>query len=1115
MTIDARVEMYYGGQWHTITDDVDMREPITIDYGQPDEHGESNPTDLRLRLLNSDGTYSPQDPTSSLYGKIGIGTPVRVRIGSPDPTGLSLPGIEESYAATPDTAALDITGDLDVRADITPDSWRPGMDTHIVGKWQFQGVNDRSWTFRILVGGLLEFRWTPDGATQTTATSTVAVPDGSGRLAVRATLDVDNGAGGNTVRFYTAPSLAGPWTQLGADVVTAGTTSVFAGTAELAIGAVHNGVPFGGARTFSGDVAAVELRDGIGGTAVADVDFTSSADPDDRTVTDDTGLEWTLHNHATIIDPSLLASTEVTAWNPGWDDTTVDQVVDVQAAGVLERLGQGDDPLRSSLYRDLSTQPAVVAYYPLEEGSDSTEFRSGRANDNTSLAITGEVTLAAFSDLVSSEPIPTVADGYIRGAVPPYQGADDQRLMCLTKVPSAGVSGDRILMRAWTSTGNVRRWDIVVDSAGNLTVEGYDSAGALVFSDGPIAFDVNGKLLGLSLLLQQNGTATDWQVATFEPGAAVGDAFDASVTTTYGRITWIQLGSITGDGMNGTMFGHVAIFNDDVDSAWNVIGNSVIGWSGETALHRISRLATEEGIPLVIASDADDSEAVGAQGTDVLLSLLDDAAEVDLAFLGEQRDRRALRVRGHAALSNQDPRLTLDMADGRVVNPFSPPLDNQRVRNDITIERVRGGKHRAVQTTGPLNTSSPVDDPQGAGRHKSSQTLNLASDSQLRNQATWRLHLGTVNEHRVATLEIELEHHTDLIPSVLRMQQGDLVRITNPLPGLPPEDIDLLVLGWTHRITNQTWRARLNLSPGSPWRTAVTGSSRADTAGSELAQAATAADTTVWVHTWDGPTWTTDPTQAPLDLRAAGERWTAASIDAGIADAFSRTVAGGWGSAESGQNWTTNGGSASDFNVTSNRGEITLTTVSAARTALLGHTISDIDIEGTVATAVAATGDWITTGLVARYADASNYITAQVEFKHTGIVGIAIYLIRAGSPLGLGAEIGSYAAGEEFRVRLQVRGDSIRAKLWRAADREPAAWTVGDLGGADDLAAADVGVRAELSPGNTNTNPIVRWDDIDAPQLQQMTITRAVNGVSKAQVVGESVRLWQPAITRL
>jgi pimeloyl-ACP methyl ester carboxylesterase len=194
-----------------------------------------------------------------------------------------LPGTNGSYASTPDHASLDITGDIDLRAEIAATDWTPGTNRSIISKYVTTG-NQRSYRLRLTSAGNLELAWSNNGTTVLSAVSTAtpSVSDGA-TLAVRATLDVDNNASGWTARFYTAPSLTGTWTQLGGAVTTAGTTSIFPGTAPVEVGSVAGGV-----EPFDGKIFNVEIRNGIDGTLVANP-FNAG---------DTTGKAWTLHGSA-------------------------------------------------------------------------------------------------------------------------------------------------------------------------------------------------------------------------------------------------------------------------------------------------------------------------------------------------------------------------------------------------------------------------------------------------------------------------------------------------------------------------------------------------------------------------------------------------------------------------------------------------------------------------------------------------------------------------------------------------------------------------------------------------------------------------------------------------
>lgn len=230
-------------------------------------------------------------PTEIQYHEITWTAPPMFSAGSQ----LHLPGGTGNYASTPDTAVLDIVGDIDIRADVKLSNWVPGAAVALVAKYDSTG-SQRSYNLTLSSTGTLQMLWSTAGSANIIKDSTAnPVPAADGRLAVRATLDVDNGAAGNTVTFYTAPTIDGPWTQLGAPVVTAGVTSIFAGTADLYVGARNLGV----SDIMSGEVFAAEVYNGIAGSVVANPDFSAQA-PGTTSFVDAAGRTWTLSGTASI-----------------------------------------------------------------------------------------------------------------------------------------------------------------------------------------------------------------------------------------------------------------------------------------------------------------------------------------------------------------------------------------------------------------------------------------------------------------------------------------------------------------------------------------------------------------------------------------------------------------------------------------------------------------------------------------------------------------------------------------------------------------------------------------------------------------------------------------------
>jgi hypothetical protein len=116
----------------------------------------------------------------------------------------------------------------------------------------------------------------------------------------------------NNASICTASTISGTWTQLGADNIAAGTTSIFSGNAPLEVGTLSVGTI---ART-AGQVHAVEVRNGIGGTIAAGPDFT------DQTVGstgfgDSTGKTWAIHGTAQILGSTYRSGLRVPFSIPG------------------------------------------------------------------------------------------------------------------------------------------------------------------------------------------------------------------------------------------------------------------------------------------------------------------------------------------------------------------------------------------------------------------------------------------------------------------------------------------------------------------------------------------------------------------------------------------------------------------------------------------------------------------------------------------------------------------------------------------------------------------------------------------------------------------------------
>ncbi|MFD6421547.1 hypothetical protein [Streptomyces sp. NPDC060198] len=887
--LDLRGELLLGGTWVNITSRMYTREPVRIVHGTAPGASQADPASCSVLLDNTGGPFSPRNPLGPYFGLFGRNTPFRLTLPA-DESWLRLDG---GYASTPHTTALAVPGDLDVRVEATLDDWRRA-DRGIVlaGKWSLP-LARYCWRFITNTYGGLSLTWSTNGTAAGVAFADMLTPvpvPVDGRICVRAVLDVNNGTGGWTATFYTAPVMAGPWTQLGSAVTGAGVTSVGAADVPLTVGMVGSSV--GGSFVPSvGRVHRVEVRSGIGGTLLASPDFTTLAHGSTGT-TDSAGRVWGLVGAAAIERREGLFAGEVSSWPPRWTGAGYDAWVPIQAAGILRRLGQGRRPLESTIRRRLQGSSGLLAYWPMEEGADASQIYSPLPGVRP--LKTSGLQLAADDSLPGSAPLPTLgASASISGSIPGSTTAGWQVEM-VYRLPTIPTLQTEVL-RVGVSGSTLRTAHVFVSTAG-VRVEGRDGDGApivsVLYTDSAALSDFAGRWNRLTLFVADAGGGQStlsaawrdisdgswWWAAGYFAGA-MGSA--ASVTGTWGSA------------MQGMAIGHLSAVavaaSSPTTPGSTLYSGADRGFAGETAITRVRRLAEEEPALQISARHAPGatSEALGPQGREQLLSLLAEAEETDGGILHERMDRLGLVYRGRSTLYNQSPTLVLDYAAGEVSAPLEPTDDDDGVTNDVTVTRAGGGgSGRAVVATGPLSTAAP--EAGGVGVYEQAITLSLGSDAQAEQIAGWLVHLGTWDEARYPSVRVEVHRHPALIPAVMRLRPGHLVRITNPPLYTGPGPLDLIVRQIQHEPTPRTWALTLVCTPAGPYRVGVYDDpvrGRYDTGGSQLAATATTTSANLSVAFTDGTRWittTSHPSHFPFDIEVGGERMTVTAISATV-----------------------------------------------------------------------------------------------------------------------------------------------------------------------------------------------------------------------------------------
>lgn len=860
---DARVELQIAGTWVDVTDDVLNSQTIRYSWGRRGEGSRTDPAAASLDLRNPTGIYSNRNPNSPYHGQLGRNLPVRITHGGAD-VALVIPSGTQGRATTPDAAALDILGDIDVRAHVTPSAWE---GTHTGAAWdivnKYGAAGQRSWSL-LLAGGGLFFRWSADGTTVINATATRYTPFTPGQEgAVRASLDVNNGAGGWTVTFYTAPSLAGPWTQLGDPVTGVGVTSIFNSTTLVEVG--DNAVSTFAA--VSRQIHAVEIRNSAG-TVVANPDFTAQA-VGTTSFADAAGRTWTIANGAEITDRRIRAGLEASSWAPRWGASGHDVTAPIEAAGILRRLGQGAKALASTLRRRL---PGIgpVAYWPLEDGSDATQAYSPIAGCPP-LRV-ADFSFASDDSCPGSGPLPSIgAAATMHAAVPSYFSATSGYLVAmLYSIDTMPASKSAWLSIQTTGTGS----GIVMSFTSTAVVcDVYDDAGTLLTSQSFSNSSVfgPGKWFRFDLTAQADSLDVDYHLGFVDVEGA-GVAWNFTVAgAAPGIVTDIDTGF--GSLLSGMRLGHLGVYPSSDVGVW---GSSDNGYRGETVGARLFRLGVEEAVPITIAQGRDTTTTMGPQRPSTLLDLFGECEDADGGILFEDRERAALFYRTRTTLYSQPPMLTIPY--GQLAPPLEPVDDDRWLRNDRTVTRIGGSSARSVLASGPLSTATPPD---GVGTYDDSRTVNVASDTVVQDIADWLLHLGTWDEARYPRVRIYLHKYPSLVPAVTALRPGDIIRITDLPAWLPPGPIDLMVEGAEEVFKTLEWTITLSCSPAGPWAVGVLDDEdlgRLDTDGAELASGVTSTATSLSVATTSGPIWTTASADRPFDIQVGGEVMTVTNV---------------------------------------------------------------------------------------------------------------------------------------------------------------------------------------------------------------------------------------------
>lgn len=921
-----KVEIYYDGVWNNVTTDTPLgadepnsrvrglgAEDGDIEIGprgQPDEATAMNTTIAKVSVNNKDGKYSPRNTLSPLYGKIGRNTPLRI--------------------LTDVSSTVDIVDSFDTNGS---NGWPTADSGHT---WVTTGGNASDYS--VSAGSALHSHQAANVLHESRVTSTL---DGDSFEIT------DFNCVMTGVVLEAAPTGANVEVSIkgrvtGTSYVEAKIVFTTANTVQSNIASVLNGVTTITSNvTLSGATASetISIRfQAKGRTLRVRIWETANEEPStwDTTLTAThlapgyisvTSLCVTGHSNAKPFDVFfgsvdfslgiILFTGEVAGWPKRWDKTGSDVWVPLEISGVTRRLRQGNRPLRSAFFRQMSLidptgywdfenlgpQPTAVfgGGGTLTNGSDNF-YGSHVGQSSLTLGAREDIKLewSADATLPGSDPLPQFSSlveaarsmRFLGGLIEAPTGMTQFSVCFWAKGEplTADDTGGMIQINIDIVGSAIHHYEFLWNHhyTGGLETlfirgRGMNASGATFpigageeLSDALYPGD---RWHFIRFLVDQNGG--NIRIRTYVDEVEVENG-SAGGTIGRGSGLSIDLTTYAGKGVTTSFghFGYAAGVNTDVISANSaVLFEAGHGWNGEEVRTRFARLCEELGIPYeIVDSTLDDDEPTlcGPQESLNPIQLLSETVAVDDGLFYELRDDVGYGFRTLKSLYGGTSLLEIDYSAADLSEVPEVTDDDQDTRNIVGVKRKGGSEFSVRQTTGPLTPELIGDYEDGA--------LEIAafSDEQLPDYAALRVFLGTWDDSRWPGAEVAM-HRSNFsgdrakLAAAAFLEIGEVFSLVNNPVWIGPDDVLFLLRAISIQLSNFTWSIGYTTKPGEPLATINQMNNpsygRVDTTGCTLLSAIDDNDTDIIVNTdltetpFDTPVWTTDCGE--LDLHDA------------------------------------------------------------------------------------------------------------------------------------------------------------------------------------------------------------------------------------------------------
>lgn len=204
-------------------------------------------------------------------------------------------------------------------------------------------------------------------------------------------------------------------------------------------------------------------------------------------------------------------------------------------------------------------------------------------------------------------------------------------------------------------------------------------------------------------------------------------------------------------------------------------------------------------------------------------------------------------------------------------------------------------------------------------------------------------------------------------------------------------------------------------------------------------------------------------------------------------DAFNRTTASGWGTADTGGAWTSIGG-ASNLAVSNGVGTIALGKTGVQNGASLNSiSQTNADVRAQFSLDKGATGGGTYLYLSGRRISSTTEYRTILRLSSTGTAVLSLNALSGGTTTALGSQVvipGTINPGTNLTIRTQVTGTSpttIKAKAWITGTAEPSAWTITQTDSTAGLQTpGGIGIQGYLSGSATNAPQVLSVSQLSA-----------------------------------